>query len=101
MNPTHHIRKIVGLSEIYGPEPVVRAMRDAFTFQAFSCEYIANLLEQRTRKLPEPSALKLTRGEDLLDLSIEQPSFSREPFHHFYIALLLLHDLGPLIAFSD
>ncbi len=64
MNPLHHIRQIVGLSEIYGHEAVARAMEDAFAFQAFSCEYIANLLEQRARKLPEPSALHLTRRQD-------------------------------------
>ncbi len=76
MNSTHHIRKIVGLSEIYGADPVARAMLDAFTFQAFSCEYIANLLEQRARKPPEPGALHLTRREDLLDLTIEQPDMA-------------------------
>lgn len=73
MNPLHHIRQIVGLSEIYGDEPVKRAMEDAFTFQAFSCEYIANLLEQRARKLPEPGALHLTRRQDLLELTVEKP----------------------------
>jgi len=73
MNPLHHARKIVALSEIYGEEPVARAMEDAFCFQAFSCEYIANLLEQRSRPMPEPGALHLTRREDLLDLTVEQP----------------------------
>ncbi len=42
MNPQHHIRKIVALSEIYGVEAVARAIEDAFAFQAFSCEYIDN-----------------------------------------------------------
>ena len=64
----HHVRKIVALSEIYGAEPVARAIEDAFDFEAFSCEYIANLLEQRARFLPEPGALHLTRRQDLLDL---------------------------------
>ncbi len=73
MNPLHHIRQIVALSEIYGDQSVQRAMQDAFVFQAFSCEYIANLLEQRARKLPEPSALHLTRRQDLLELTIEKP----------------------------
>lgn len=76
MNPTHHVRKIVALSEIYNPESVARAMEDAFAFQAFSCEYIANLLEQRSRCLPEPGALHLTRSEDLLDIKIEQPDLT-------------------------
>jgi hypothetical protein len=48
-------------------------MEDAFAFQAFSCEYIANLLEQRARKLPEPGALLLTRRQDLLELTVEKP----------------------------
>ena len=76
MNPRHHVQKIVALSEIYAPEAVARALDDAFTFQAFSCEYIANLLEQRSRSLPEPGALHLTRSEDLLDIDIEQPDLS-------------------------
>jgi transposase len=76
MNPHHHVRKIVALSEIYGTEAVARAMEDAFALQAFSCEYIANLLEQRSRKLPEPGALHLTRREDLLDITIEQPDIN-------------------------
>jgi transposase len=76
MNPVHHIRQIVALTEIYGPEAVNGAMADAFHLKAFSCEYIANLLEQRARKLPEPGALHLTRGHDLLDLSIANPDLS-------------------------
>lgn len=76
MNPQHHVRKIVALSEIYGTNKVSRAMEDAFTFQAFSSEYIANLLEQRTRCLPEPGALYLTRREDLLDIKVQQPDLS-------------------------
>ena len=76
MNPRHHVQKIVALSEIYGPDSVARAMEDAFFFQAFSCEYIANLCEQRTRHLPEPGALHLTRRSDLLDLEVQQPDLS-------------------------
>jgi hypothetical protein len=76
MNPRHHVRKIVALSEIYGEEAVSRAMEDAFAFEAFSCEYVANLLEQRTRQLPEPGALHLTRREDLLSINIQRPDLS-------------------------
>ena len=76
MNPFHHLRKIVALSEIYGADSVSRAMEDAFEFSAFSCEYIANLLEQRTRRMPEPGALHLTRREDLLEITVESPDMS-------------------------
>ncbi len=70
------MQKIVALSEIYGAEAVARAMDDAFTYQAFSCEYIANLLESRQRLLPEPGALHLTRRQDLLDLDMPEPDLS-------------------------
>ncbi len=76
MNPFHHIRQIVALSEIYPSEQVTRAIEDAFHFKAFSCDYIANLLEQRSRQVKEPGALHLTRGSDLLDLTINKPDLS-------------------------
>ena len=76
MNPQQHVRKIVALSEIYGTEPVARAIEDAFVFEAFSCEYIANLLQQRTRFHKEPAALHLTRREDLLDIRLDRPDLS-------------------------
>jgi hypothetical protein len=76
MNPFHHIRQIVALSEIYSREQVSMAIEDAFSFSAFSCEYIANLLEQRSRPVREPGALHLTRSSDLLDLTIDNPDLS-------------------------
>ncbi|MFZ4802359.1 MAG: IS21 family transposase [Chlorobium sp.] len=76
VNPSHHIIKIVALSETYGTEPVARAIEDAFVLQAFSSDYIANILEQRKRTLPEPAALILTRRQDLLEIEIEQPDMA-------------------------
>lgn len=83
MNPHHHVRKIVALSEIYDPDAVARAMEDAFAFQAFSSQYVINLLEQRSRSLPQPGALHLTRREDLLQIKVDQPDLSiYERRHH-------------------
>jgi len=76
MNPRHHLRQIVALSEIYGRDKVARAIEDAFLCQAFGCHYIANILEQRERILPEPGALHLTRRQDLLDLELPEPDLS-------------------------
>ena len=76
LNPQQHVRKIVALSEIYGTEPVARAIEDAFIFEAFSSEYITNLLQQRARFHKEPAALHLTRREDLLDIRLEHPDLS-------------------------
>jgi len=68
LNPHHHVRKIVALSDIYGQQAVARAMADAVEYQAFAADYIANLLEQRARVTPEASPLHLTRREDLLEI---------------------------------
>jgi transposase len=76
LNAAHHVRKIVALSEIYGAEQAARAIDDALEFGAFSCEYIANILEQRRRVLPEPGALHVTRRQDLLELELPEPDMS-------------------------
>lgn len=75
-NPAAHIHRIVALSEIYSREAVERAMDDAFVFQAFSAEYIANILEQKNRPVEEAGVLHLTRASDLLDLEIAPPDMS-------------------------
>jgi transposase len=76
LNPRHHLRKIVALSEIYGVQAVERAIQDGIAFHAYSCEYIANILEMRARALPEPGALHLTRRQDILDIEIAAPDLS-------------------------
>lgn len=76
LNPKHHVQKIVALSELYGADAVARALEDAFTYQAFSCEYIANLLQQRQHPPEEPGALHLTRQQDLLELELPAPDLS-------------------------
>ena len=75
-NPFLHVRKIVALSDIYGVEKTERALRDAMEFSANSAEYIANLLEQRARVLPEPGALHVTRSADLLELDLPPSDLS-------------------------
>lgn len=76
LNPHHHVRKIVALSDIYSAEAVARAMADALEYGAFAADYIANLLEQRARFTPQESPLHLTRREDLLDLRLQPPDLS-------------------------
>ena len=80
LNASHHIQKIVALSEIYGPDQVARAIADAITFEAYGCDYIANILEQRQRTPATPSALHLTRRQDLLDL--ELPAADLAPYQN-------------------
>ena len=44
--------------------------------KAFSCEYIANILEQRENIPSQPGALHLTRRQDLLELDMPEPNLS-------------------------
>src|ERR1019366_10270817 len=76
LNLMHHVRQIVALSEIYGAEKTARAIEDALEFQAFSCDYITNLLEQRKRLLPEAAPLQLIRRKDLLELEMPEPNLA-------------------------
>jgi hypothetical protein len=76
LNPHHHVRKIVALSDVYGPDAVARALNDAADCDAFAADYIANLLEQRAHFTPEASPLHLTRREDLLHLHLQPPDLS-------------------------
>ena len=76
LNAGHHVRKIMALAEIHGEEAVACAIADALKLHAMGSDYIANILESRARKLPEPGALHLTRRADLLDISVEAPDLS-------------------------
>jgi transposase len=75
-NARHHVRKILALAEVYPADSIARAIADGLAFEAFSAEYIANILEARARMLPEPSPLQLTRGIDLLDIDIPPPDLT-------------------------
>jgi len=76
LHAAHHMQKIVVLSEIYGTELVARAMADAITFDAYGCDYIANILQQRSHCADHPAPLHLTRRQDLLDLELPPADLS-------------------------
>ena len=71
-----HVRRINALVEIHGRDAVARLLTDACEQQAFSSEYVLNILEARKRALPEPGALHLTRGHDLLELDLPEPDLN-------------------------
>jgi transposase len=75
-NARQHVRKILALAEIYPADAVARAISDGLAFEAFSAEYITNILEVRARALPEPGPLQLTRRQDLLDIDIAPPDLN-------------------------
>ena len=76
VNARIHLRKILALAELHGKDAVARALDDGLELQAFSAEYIANILAARRRIGPAPAALQLTRRADLLELEIPEPDLS-------------------------
>lgn len=75
-NALAHVRKIVALADIHGDDAVRRALADALAFDAYSSEYITNLIEARTRALPEASPLVLIRRQDVLELELPPADLS-------------------------
>ena len=76
VNARGHIRKILALVELHGAQAVARAIDDGLALQAFSAEYIANILVARRPIGQEPAALQLTRSADLLELELPAPDLS-------------------------
>ena len=77
LNARMHLAKILALAEIHGREATARAIADALAFHAFSSQYIAHLLEARSRTRAQPvSPLSLTRRQDLLELELPEPDLS-------------------------
>jgi len=76
LNPLVHLRKIVALADVYGTAPVAQAIEDALHFQAFSSEYILNILQQRGRQSSPPGPLHLPHKQELLDLDLPEPDCS-------------------------
>ena len=82
LNWRNHVAKINALAAIYGDQATGRAIEDGLAFDAFSCEYITNLLEARARARPEASPLQLTRRQDLLELELSVPDLSLYEVNH-------------------
>ena len=76
MNAGHHLHRIVELIPTHGAESVGRAIESAHDLGAYSSDYIVNLLEQGTRRLPEAGPLHLTRAPEALDLELPAPDLT-------------------------
>jgi len=71
-----HVTRINALCEAYGRDEVARLLMDALHHNAFSSEYVLNILEARKRTRPEPGPLHVTRRKDLLDLRMPKPDLT-------------------------
>lgn len=74
LDARRHIEKILALSELYPAEALAQALDDALHFQAFSSDYIAQLLAQRSRyRDQQPLPLHVPRAGDQLELELPPP----------------------------
>ena len=71
--PWNHLRNIIALVEVYGREPVNRAIEEAVHFRAFSSEFIINYLQRKNISDVADDPLHLPRKQDLLEIKLEQP----------------------------
>jgi len=76
LNAPTHLRKIIALEGVYTRAQIAEAISDAHQIEAYSSEYIINLLGQRERPLVEPGPLHLTRPGDQLDIETPQADLS-------------------------
>ena len=73
----HHVKKILALAQIYGQPALAQVMEEALALEAFSAEYLENLLRQRQEPLPPPpTPLHLTHRPELLNLPPVQPDLT-------------------------
>lgn len=73
-----HVRRIIELSRIHGIDTVSRALQDAQESQAYSADYILNLITARQRLAPaKSSTLHVSRNADLLDLRTPQVDLTK------------------------
>jgi transposase len=80
LNAGHHLHRIIALLPAYGAAAVAAAVASAHELGAYSSDYIVNLLEQQSRRLPEPGPLHLTRAPEALELELPAPDLT--PYTH-------------------
>ena len=72
-----HVRQINTQIEIFGRDPVARAIADAHEHHAYAADYVLNILHARKRMTDTPaSPLSLVRNADLLKLQLSEPNLN-------------------------
>jgi hypothetical protein len=76
IKPTVHLRRLLGLVQIYGRKEVLAAVGLALQYQTYDAAYVETLLlqERRRRELPSPTPLQPKRRELIEDIYLEEPN---------------------------
>jgi transposase len=72
---TVHLRRLLNLVRLYGPEEVLAAIAKAIEYQTCDAAYVETLLlqERRRRELPSPTPLLPQRQELIEEIDLEEP----------------------------
>lgn len=73
LRPLTEVKKILVLKDKFSVELVQQALIDAAEHQAFSADYIKNILEHRHRILANPGPLHVPHKDDALHISLPEP----------------------------
>ena len=76
---TVHLRRLLGLARLYGPQELLAALRLALQYQTYDAAYVETLLrqERRRREIPSPTPLQPKRRELIEDIHLEEPDPGR------------------------
>jgi transposase len=79
VQPTVHLRRLLGLVRLYGSQSVLAAMAQALEYQTYDSAYVEVLVlqERRRRELPSPTPLRPQRKELIDDIHLEEPDPAR------------------------
>jgi len=70
-----HLRRVLALVRLYGPDDALAAIRQALAYQTYDAAYVETLVhqERRRRELPSPTPLSPKRRELIEDIRLEEP----------------------------
>jgi transposase len=72
-----HVRRILMLAGEHGNDAVRLALEEATELEAYSADYLHNILQHRRALAPIIGALHLTHGAELLKLEVQPPDCTR------------------------
>lgn len=75
VQPTVHIRRLLGLARLYGRTEVLAALGQAAGYQTYDAAYVESLIQQerRRRQLPSPTTLRPQRAELIEEVDVDEP----------------------------
>ena len=79
IQPTVHLRRLLGLVRLYGRNELLAAIRLALQYQTYDAAYVETLLlqERRRREIPSPTPLQPKRRELIEEIRLEEPDPGR------------------------